>query len=132
MVPECVLSDPMKKHAVLRKRRRTGKKLPRAPKAVVAPPPAAKPSFQRELLEKGKAIADQALDRLVVAIEKDPEAVIQGAERALGSLSRIAMATEELRKWARENPEEARRRLREAVLQGIAKATKKKTENEEI
>jgi cell division inhibitor SulA len=82
------------------------------------------PPKQQDWLGRGKAIADEALDRLLDAIDKDPEAVVKGAERAMSSLGRIAVAAGDLRKWAKENPEEAKAKLREAALEGLQQALK--------
>lgn len=121
--------SPMKRLVTLKKHRRGKKKLPRAtskPELVEKKPAPPKPSVYRELLERGKLLADRALGKVLDTVEKDPEAAVRGAERAAESLGRIAVATGELRRWARENPEEARQQLRDAVLRGIAQAAKKK------
>lgn len=115
----------MKRHVTLRKRRRGQKKLPKAaPVVTKAAPPTPKP-FLRELLERGKIFADRTLGKALDAIEKDPEDVVRKAERAADSARRIVVATSDLSKWARENPEEASRQLRDALLRGLAQAAKK-------
>ena len=106
----------MKRHVLIQ---RKAKK--KAPKPRVTP-------AHKEILDRGKAIADQALGRLLDAVEKDPEAVVAGAEKALNSIGRIAAAAGELKRWAKENPEEAREKLREAVLKGIASVAKQRRE----
>lgn len=100
-------------HTLLRK------KAPRRPKPSPAP-------RRSKILDQGRALADEALGKLLDAVEKDPEAVVAGAERALNSLGRIAAAAGDLRKWARENPEEAKAKIREAVVKGIQEAAKRR------
>lgn len=79
-----------------------------------------------KVLTKGKEVVDQAVDRMLDAIEKDPEAVAAGVERFVMGLGKISQSIGQLRQWAQENPEEAKAKVREAVLKGIQDYAKKR------
>lgn len=111
----------------LRKRRHRLRKSPKKPPAPPAPP--ARPS--QAFAARGKAVAAKAVEGLLDALERDPEAVARGAERAFESALKISQALKDLQRWAKENPDKARDKIRQAVLDGIstaaAEAKKKRT-----
>lgn len=77
-------------------------------------------------MTQAKRLADQVTQRIVEVAERDPEAFVNGVEKAAAGASKLAQSLVALKYWATENPEEAKKAIRNAAISGVAKVVAKK------